>query len=109
MEEGQGIIKYEKDSVEEALLRAEIERREYQLVVIGAEDDYRELMADKIKLMDKTVDVLKDILENDCVQAADLTGYIGEMQIQARSITDGSEVVDIVFGTAFIRGTVKTE
>ena len=109
VEEGQGIIKYEKDSVEEALLRAEIERREYQLVVIGAEDDYRELMADKIKLMDKTVDVLKDILENDCVQAADLTGYIGEMQIQARSITDGSEVVDIVFGTAFIRGTVKTE
>lgn len=109
VEEGQGIIKYEKDSVEEALLRAEIERREYQLVAISMEGDYRELMDDKLKLIERKEDALKEILENDCVQAADSTGYIGEMQVQARSVTDGSEVVNIVFGTAFIRGTVKTE
>lgn len=109
VEEGQGIIKYEKDSVEEALLRAEIERREYQLAAISMEGDYRELMDDKIKLIERKEDALKEILENDCVQAANSMGYIGEMQVQARSITDGSEVVDIVFGTAFIKGTVKTE
>ncbi len=109
VEEGQGVIKYEKDSVEEALLRTVIERREYQLAAISMEGDYRELMDDKLKLIERKEDVLKEILKNDCVQAADSTGYIGEMQVQARSVTDGSEVVNIVFGTAFIKGTVKTE
>lgn len=109
VEEGQGVIKYEKDSVEEALLRTEIERQEYQLAAISMEGAYRDLMEDKLKLIERKEDVLKEILENNCVQAADSTGYIGEMQVQARSVTDGSEVVDIVFGTAFIRGTVKTE
>ncbi len=109
VEEGQGVIKYEKDSVEEALLRTVIERREYQLAAISMEGDYRELMDDKLKLIERKEDVLKEILKNDCVQEADSTGYIGEMQVRARSVTDGSEVVDIVFGTAFIRGTVKTE
>lgn len=109
VEEGQNIIQYEKDSVEEALFRTEIEKREYQLAAISMEGDYRELMDDKLKLIERREDVLKEILENDCVQAADSAGYIGDMQVQARSVTDGSEVVDIVFGTAFIRGTVKTE
>ena len=109
VEEGKNIIKYEKDSVEEVLLRAEIERQEYQLAAAGMEGAYRELMADKTNLMEREIDILKEILENDCIQTANATGYIGEVQVNARTVTNGKEIVDIVFGTAYIRGTVKTE
>ena len=109
VEEGQDVIKYEKDSVEEALLRMEIEKQEYRLAAISMEGDYRELMGDKLKLIERKENVLEEILENNCAQTANATGYIEKMQVQARSVTDGSEVVDIVFGTAFTEGTVKTE
>lgn len=109
VEEGQSLIKYEKGSVEEALIRTEIERLECQLAAAGMEGEYRVLMDDKIELLEKRMDILKNILENDCMQAADSTGYIGEMQVQARTVTNGNEIVAIVFGTPYISGSVKTE
>lgn len=109
VEEGQDIIKYEKDSVEEAVLRLEIERQECRLAAISMEGDYRELMEDKLKLIERKENVLREIFENDCAQAANITGYIAKMQVRERSVTDGSEVADIAFGTAFISEAVKTE
>lgn len=109
VEEGQDLIKYEKDSVEEAIIRTEIENLECQLAATGMEGEYRVLMDDKRKLLEKRMDILKKIFENDCMQTADSTGYLGEMQVQARTGTNGNEIVGIVFGTPYIKGTVKTE
>ena len=109
VEEGQDLIKYGKDSVEEAVIRAEIEKLECQLAAAGMEDEYRVLIDEKIKLLEKRMDILKEILENDCMQAADSTGYIGEMQVKPRTVTSGHEIVVIVFGTPYIKGTVRTE
>lgn len=108
VEEGQDLIKYEKDSVEEAIIRTEIEKLECQSAAAGMESEYRVLMDDKIMLLERRMDILKEILENDCMQTSDTTGYIGEMQVQARTVTNGNEIVGIVFGTPYIKGTVET-